>query len=221
MTSSKVTIEHCAGCAADRFGPGHRIDCPCAYSDHHVPESVIADVYAAAEAEYIAWGAETLAMASQSGLRLLRDELRDAVHAAARQSEQDGHELMRLLDEKGAVRVRPYVEHGFRVRLDRRRGGYRVELADTDLRMSESMFRVRVPATLDGFEVLEVTRFDGGSFERGVYSQAAALTRSGDTYSNHVLIFQDEVDRFVLHAGHYDFATRTDAADDARQRVLA
>jgi hypothetical protein len=134
MTSSKVTIEHCPGCAADRFGPGHRIDCPCAYTDHRVPAVVIADVYAAAEAEYIAWGAKTLAMAAQSGLCLLRDELRDAVHAAARHADQDGHELMRLLDQNGAVRVRPFVEHGFRVRRDREREGYRVELADDDAR---------------------------------------------------------------------------------------
>lgn len=221
MTLTKLVIEHCAGCAFDSFGPGHRIDCPCAYSDHRVPEVVLADVHAEAEAGYIAWGAETLAVAAQSGLRLLRDELRDAVHAAARHAAQDGQQLMELLDREGAVRVKPYAEHGFRVRLDPMGAGYRVELANTDIRITEAMFRVRVPEKLDGIEILEVTRFDGGSFERGTYALAAALTRSGDAYSTHTLIYQDEGDRFVLHAGHYDFPTRAAAEDDARLRSLA
>jgi hypothetical protein len=42
---------------------------------------------AEAEAEYVAWGAETLATAAQAGLRLQRDELRDAVHTAGMHSD--------------------------------------------------------------------------------------------------------------------------------------
>jgi hypothetical protein len=213
-------VDHCPGCAADSVGRGHRRDCACAYADHRVPGAVMAEVYDEAETRYIAWGAETLAAAAQSGTRLLREELRDAVHAAGRHSIPSGRRLMRALDQEGAAGAPLHVELGFRVWIAPAGAGYRVLLADSDSRMTEPAFRRGRPHQVDGIEILEVSRFDGGSFERGTYALAAALTRSNGDYSTHTLIYQDEVGRWLLSHGHYEIASRDEAKADARTRAL-
>ncbi|ATY17250.1 hypothetical protein CU254_42450 (plasmid) [Amycolatopsis sp. AA4] len=68
---------------------------------------------------------EALATAAQSGLRLQRDELRNAVHAAARHSNPTGHSLMRLLDRVGAIHIQLF-DHDYRVRNEPTGTGYRV-----------------------------------------------------------------------------------------------
>jgi hypothetical protein len=118
-------VEHCPSCATDGISRGHRVDCPCAYDDHRVLSTVMAEVHAEAEAEYIAWGMEALATAAQSGLRLQRDELRDVVHAAARHSNPTGRSLMRLLDRVGAIHIQLF-DHDYRVRNEPTGTGYRV-----------------------------------------------------------------------------------------------
>ncbi|WP_069162947.1 hypothetical protein [Nocardia altamirensis] len=71
-----------------------------------------------------------------------------------------------------------------------------------------------------GIEILEITRFDGGSFEHHTYALAAALTRTNSAFSNHTLIYRDDKDDFLLERGHYDFPTRTAAEKDAHVRNL-
>jgi hypothetical protein len=88
---------------------------------------------AEAEAEYVAWGAETLATAAQAGLRLQRDELRDAVHTAGMHSDSTGRGLMRLLDRVSAIHIQLF-GYDYRVVKDAdgkgRNDFYRVTLVD-------------------------------------------------------------------------------------------
>ncbi|MFI9507253.1 hypothetical protein [Nocardia sp. NPDC052566] len=89
-----------------------------------------------------------------------------------------------------------------------------------DTRIAEAEFRAKAPRHLSGIEVLEITRFDGGSFDTHTYAHAAVLTRRGENYSTHLLIYRDDHADFLLERGHYDYLTRSAAEDDARRRNL-
>jgi len=91
----------------------------------------------------------------------------------------------------------------------------------SDARITESEFRTKVPQLINGIEILQVTRFDGGSFTHHTYAVAAALTRTNGAYSTHTLIYQDDRDRFLLETGHYDFPARAAAESDAHTRIVA
>lgn len=90
-----------------------------------------------------------------------------------------------------------------------------------DTRITEAGFRAAAPQSIAGIDIVEITRFHGGSFNHHTYPTAAALTRRGNTFSTHTLIYRDDRDDFLLETGHYDFPTRTAAEHDARHRTLA
>lgn len=89
---------------------------------------------------------------------------------------------------------------------------------DPDHRLTEAEFRRAAPNMIDGIEIIEITQFAGGSVANGTRATAIALTRTGDRFSTHELIYRSEDREFFLHAGHYDIATETAARADAAAR---
>jgi Zn ribbon nucleic-acid-binding protein len=137
-TEITTAAAHCPGCRTltDEWGRddrGHRVDCPCAYSDHQIPDEVMDELRTTATGEYVAWGAETLATAAQAGLRLKGGELRDAIRAAGTNSYPNGHQLVRHLNRIGVVRLSLF-DHEYRVTEDAEGKGhndfYRITLVN-------------------------------------------------------------------------------------------
>lgn len=92
---------------------------------------------------------------------------------------------------------------------------------DPNLRISEPEFRRGAPTAINGIEILELTRFNGGSIADGVEAAATALTRTHGQFSTHTLIRQSEDGTFFLNAGHYNLRDEATARADAATRSQA
>lgn len=87
-------------------------------------------------------------------------------------------------------------------------------------RVTRDFFFDNHPKMLEGIEIVAVGRFEGGSREGGRYAAAAALTRRGESWCTHTLIYNDDQKSWFLHQGNYDFKDRAAAESDMAIRHL-